>query len=219
VAHGKADRGGTVAVPEVPTPRIGPDEPVVKSWHSRIPRWLFWAADKLTPAIVAVLGLAFLVAPGLKPKEPPPPPSTLGANLSDVRLEERTVRDGKPVLLISYNVEFAAYKGHTGSIEWVAFDAATLQRYDLGTDQDNAALPNQDGGQVIAEAPTDRASGQIQVPVPLKAQCIFVRVYIAEPKKASSSTRLDYEDTAPFDTHDRANPSCAGLEASLTPTS
>jgi hypothetical protein len=193
-----------------------PDKPVAKPWTSRIPNWLFWAADKLTPAIVAVLGLTFLVAPGLKP---PPPPSTLGATLSDVRLEERTVRDGKPFLVISYDVEFAAYQGHSGLIEWVVFDAATLRRYDLGTDQDNPALPNMDGGAVIAEAPTDRASGQILMPVPLKSGCIFVRVYVSEPKKDGSRTRLDYADTAPFDMHDPANRSCAGLVASPTPKS
>jgi hypothetical protein len=161
--------------------------------------------------LATLLTVAFLLVPRLKPAPPLPPPSTLGATLGDVRLEERAAHsDGTRYLLVSFDVAFAAYKGHEGLIEWAAFDAQTLQRYDLGANRDNPSLPNADGGKVVAEAPTDRVSGTIDVPVPLKAQCIFVRVYVSEPKKDGSRTRQDYADTAPFDTHDPANGSCAG---------
>jgi hypothetical protein len=229
MAHGEPIGERAVVGPEVRTLRITldpeqirelraePESPSTKSWRASVKTGLLWFIDSGLPAILTAVGLVIFFVPDLKPREPLPPPSTLGATLSDVRLEERTMRDGKPALLISYDVEFAAYKGHIGLIEWAVVDAATLQRYDLGNNRDNPILANHDGGQVIAEAPTDRASGQILVPVPLAARCVFVRVYVSEPKEDDSRTRLDYADTVPFDTHDPTNQSCAGLTVRSTP--
>jgi hypothetical protein len=180
---------------------------------------LFERIGKITTAALSALAtlltVVFLLLPRLKPDEPAPPPSAFGATLSDVRLEERAANpDGTRNLVISYDVEFAAYKGHEGLIEWAAFDAATMERYDLAINRNDPLSGNQDGGKVIAEAATDRASGSFPVPVPLQAKCLFIRVYVSEPKKDGSRTRQDYADTLPFDTHDPSNRSCATLGVS-----
>lgn len=177
-------------------------------------------ATATASALLTVLTVVFLLIPRLKPDEPSPPPSAFGATLSDVRLEERAANpDGTRFLVISYDVEFAAYKGHEGLIEWAAFDAATMQRYDLAANRDDPTLGNQDGGRVIAEAATDRASGRFPVPVPFESRCLFIRVYVSEPKEDGSRTRQDYADTAPFDTHDPSNQSCAAIGESPAPSS
>jgi hypothetical protein len=235
MAHGDAggDRAavGTVATSSIVT--LSPDQLLelldaaaapgkAKSGVGELGRigQLGFVTAAVLSALLTLLTVVFLLVPRLEPAKPLPAPSSLGATLNDVRLEERAVRpDGTLSLLVSYDVEFAAYKGHEGLIEWSAFDAQSLQRYDLEANRIDPTLPNVDGAKVVADAPTDRASGTINVPVPLKSQCIFVRVYVSEPKKDGTMTRQDYADSAPFDTHDPSNRSCAGLSGDATPTS
>ena len=154
-------------------------------------------------ALATLLGVVFLLVPRLKPAEPPPPPSVLGATVSNVALEERVQpQDGPAYFVVSYDVEFVGFKGKESKLEWAGFDARTLQRVAL-------AAPPGPGNPVAAkaEAPNDRVSVQIRLLVPREGGCIFVRVYAYDADDA----RLDFADTPPFDTHDPANRACAGL--------
>jgi hypothetical protein len=154
------------------------------------------------PAFATLLGIVWVLAPDLKPDEPPPPPSILGATVSNVALEERVQPPDAPAyFVVSYDVEFVGYQGEESPLAWAGFDARTLQRVGLEAPQDW-------GNPVAAEAeaPNDRVSVQLRLKVPPQAQCIFVRVYAFD----EDGTRLDYGDTPPFDTHDPANSACAG---------
>lgn len=135
------------------------------------------------------------------------PPVALGATLSDVRLEERDVAIEEGVAnRVSFTVEYIGYERKEGYVGYAVFDAADLKR---------VSPPANDANRVFREmllepeAPNDRASYSIDVPLPPSRQCVFVRVYIFG--SPDEQYRLDYSDTEPFDTHESSNERCIAL--------
>jgi hypothetical protein len=136
------------------------------------------------------------------------PPASVGAILAEVALEERrVVSNGVPANKISYDVELAGYKEKQGSLKYAVFDAAKHQRIDPPPTADPAGPQFVTIGPLQSEAQQDRASGHFYVAIPAQAQCVFVRVYVFEDE--AGTTRLDYADTVPFDTHFATNQHCA----------
>jgi len=160
----------------------------------------------LATAVSTLIGALIIFFPELRRE----PPAALGATLVEVALEERAVPASAGLAnLISYEVEFVGYKKKRGYIKYAVFDAATGRRIDPPPSPDPDAPRYYPVGPVIPEAPNDRASANFPVPIPRQAQCVFVRVYAFEEDDAT--TRLDYADTPPFDTHSATNRACAGL--------
>ncbi|GIW04393.1 MAG: hypothetical protein KatS3mg059_1013 [Thermomicrobiales bacterium] len=168
---------------------------------------LFGAALlSLATAVSTLIGALIIFFPELRRE----PPAALGATLANVALEERAVPTQAGLAnLISYEVEFVGYKRKRGYIKYAVFDAATGRRIDPPLSPDPEAPHYYPVGPVIPEAPNDRASANFPVPIPRQAQCVFVRVYAFEEDDAT--TRLDFADTPPFDTHSATNRACAGL--------
>lgn len=198
----------------VPAPPAAPAAPPPAG-----PGWLSGLSLGRVLALLAaaVVGLPTFIAAsnalldtvyGLKPEwRPDGPPAAIGVTLSEVALEERRIEDENGGLgnLISYDVELIGYRGNKVPVEWAAFDAQSLQRVSISPGKSPAE--NIGIGAVITEAASDRISANFPIPIPTRAMCIFIRVYVFEDD--ASHTRQDYRDSAPFDTHDPGNRACA----------
>jgi hypothetical protein len=170
--------------------------------------------------VFAALSAFYLLFPGARPEEPP---IALGAVLDNVAIEERRTTEmpsgycqyaGESALLgtnarvlsiISFDIEFIGYKGDQTAVKWAVFDPESGER----------VSPELNAGPTIRpEAPNDRATGQVCVPVPSQARCVVIRVYLYEEDQ---TTRLDYADTAPFFTGRNDRGACDGEEP-VTPS-
>jgi hypothetical protein len=166
------------------------------------------AAVVALPTVFAASSALLDTVYGLRPDwRPDGPPAAIGVTLESVDLEERRIvyEPGIAGNLISYDVELVGYRGNTIPVQWAAFDAGSRQRISLDP-ADPDARENRDAGMVTTEAPNDRVSANFRIPIPARAQCIFIRVYVFEDD--AEHTRQDYLDSAPFDTHDPGNRTC-----------
>jgi hypothetical protein len=153
------------------------------------------------PALATLLGIVLDWFPALRPD---PPPAALGATLSEIALEERAVRmeNDQPVsvLVVSFDLEFTGYKGDYGYVNWALIDPSTQKRI---PPRDWEFPPRGDDTVVAPEAPNDRLSEFVEIPLPKSGRCVNVRIYVYDDKQGDPNrTRLDYGDTLPIHTHD-----------------
>jgi hypothetical protein len=177
-------------------------------------------------AVGPVLDMLYAVRPDLRPEGPP---VARGVTLADAALEERSVTcyDGAACNRVGYDIEFLGYHRDRVEIAWAAFDPVTLRRVDLEARGAPAVGKDKVELFAVAEAPSDRASNFIDVPIPAAGACIFIRISVFDVFDGQSAggskegsgfgTRLDVAETRPFHTHDPTATCAPGGDGAASP--
>ncbi|MFT4040729.1 MAG: hypothetical protein QM692_21290 [Thermomicrobiales bacterium] len=169
-------------------------------------------------AAAPVLGLIYSLRPEWRPEGPPP---VRAATLSNAVVEERGLTcpdtERQTCIRIGYDVEFEGFQRDQVMVAWAAFDPETLARVDL--DVTGAPPPGQDKlySYVVAQAASDRASHFVDVPVPRKGRCIFVRLSLVDFEAESTGLSLE-PDPAATPAPDLAGQLVAAVPPRVTPT-
>jgi hypothetical protein len=157
----------------------------------------------LAGAVAAILGLVFLLFPGLKPTLPEVPKKRAVA-LGDLRVEHRGYRasDGYHVVIVHFRAQVDGYPGAELPVLWRLFNADTGQPYDLGG-LGGVRNTSHMGSPTSAFKPTaesDLLQGEVEVAVPFTGPSWKVWVEVAGPGRAP----LDSAETPPFKVASRA---------------
>jgi hypothetical protein len=181
-------------------------------------RWSRTARGHLKELIGVLASIAVIAGGGfldvfdeLRGDSPGPQGETGSIVLSDVRLEERGVlipdeATGVDVEAnrISYTLEFLGEGTQQAYVGYAMYEAEDMTRLippptdELGVEPDD---------ELLQEKPNDKGSHSIDVPIPAIRQCVFIRVSVFGDKAAT--TRLAYQDSEPFDSHDASNERCS----------
>jgi hypothetical protein len=151
----------------------------------------------MASAIAAILGVVFILAPGLKPDEPP---SSRGASLSDVVVERGVtfaqylqrlgVDQGgyderylaRVGVFVRFNVGITGYKGDDLPLRWAMFDSRT-----------RAQVADSETTTLRAEATQDDASWQVWAPLPHRKGPFYIQLQLFEEdsRVALATARTD----------------------------
>jgi len=150
-------------------------------------------------AIAAVLGLIFLFAPGLRPKESTPPP-VKRAQLGVLKVErpvtyaqylQRTDLPGgdydrsylqRPGVFVEFDVEIVGYQGVALPLRWSLYDARTGNQ-----------VSESKSTTLTADAASDRATWHVWAPLPNRPGRFFLLIQLFEPERPIPLDRAQTE--------------------------
>ena len=171
----------------VTEPPPAPESRPVSREHASEKRSLWTLVAQLTgvvSAIVALVGLVFVLVPGLKPEGPAASKGAAFADLTTdpvvtrldyLRRLDRSMGDYTAAQLrrrgavVSFNVVITGHKGESLPLRWGVYDAATGQQ-----------ISREKATTLKAEAPTDQASWQVWTPLPKARGQFYVLLELFE---------------------------------------